>query len=52
MPRCLLLRHVHTALRSAPVRHARTHAGRLGAGVIANLAQPATAAGNVKGLDN
>ena len=48
----LLLRHVHAALRPAPIRHARTHAGRLGTGVIANLAQPAIAAFNVKGLDD
>ena len=52
MPRCLLPRHIHTALRPAPIRHARTHPGRLGAGVIAHHAQPATAALNVKGLNH
>ena len=51
--RCsLLLRHIHAALRAAPVRHADTHAGRLGAGVIAHHSQPAIAAFNVKGLDD
>jgi hypothetical protein len=48
----LLLRHIHTALRPAPVLHADTHLGRLWPRVVAHHAQPAIAALGMECLDS
>ena len=52
MPRCLLLRHSHTALRPAPVLNADAHLGGFSAGVVTHHAQHAIAAFVMRCLDS